>query len=71
VITTFEGVDDAFEEPVDPHPFVTMVCRDERIEAEGHRSWHEAEAAHPTRVNELKALLERLGREREPQLDLQ
>ena len=71
VITTFEGVDDAFEAPDDPHPFITMIHRDEHSEAEGHRTWHEAEAAHRARVDELKALIERLRLEREPQLDLQ
>lgn len=70
VITTFEGVNDGFDEAGDPHLFMTMIHRNEHMEAEGHRTWHEAEATHRRRVDELKALLERLRQAREPQLEL-
>jgi hypothetical protein len=67
VATTFEGVDDDFSDEGEPHLFMTMIRREEHSEAEGHRSWHEAEAAHRQRVDELRALLARLSRERDPQ----
>lgn len=70
VVTTFEGIDDGFGDPDDPHFFMTMIHRDEHSEAEGHRTWQEAEAAHRLRVDELKAMLERRRRSSEPQLDL-
>jgi len=71
VVTTFEGEDDGFD-PDDPHLFMTVVTvpQTERSETEGHRTWHEAEAAHRERVDELKAFFERRRRENEPQLDL-
>lgn len=71
VTTTFDGRDDGFD-PDDPHMFTTMVYipRLEHSEAEGHRTWHEAEAAHRRRVEELKGRLKRWLRAQEPQLDL-
>ena len=70
VVTTFEGVDDGFGEGEEPHLFMTMIHRDELSEAEGHCSWHEAEAAHRQRVDELKALLETLRKAADPQGEL-
>jgi hypothetical protein len=70
VATTFEGIEDGFREEGEPHLFMTMIRRDEHSEAEGHRTWHEAEAAHRERVAELKALFERLRRAADPQGNL-